>query len=100
GVTSTITLTEVLTKPRRLGDVELENTYRKILLQTRNILILPVVPVIAERAADLRARYNLKTPDALQIATALDAGCDAFLTNDAGIQRVTDLKILIVSELE
>jgi predicted nucleic acid-binding protein len=41
------------------------------------------------QAASLRARYGLRTPDALQISVALAAGCSAFLTNDARLQRVT-----------
>jgi predicted nucleic acid-binding protein len=39
---------------------------------------------VSQKAADIRVRYGLKLPDALQIASALVAGCDAFLTNDAG----------------
>jgi len=54
----------------------------------------------AKVAADLRARYNLRTPDALQLATAIKAGCDAFLTNDATLKKVTELKVLVLSELQ
>jgi predicted nucleic acid-binding protein len=42
----------------------------------------------------------LRTPDALQIATALEAGCEAFLSNDAGLRRVTELRVLILDDLE
>ena len=55
---------------------------------------------IARIAADIRARYRLQLPDAFQIATALDAGCQAFLTNDAQLKRIAELKMLLVSELE
>ena len=54
---------------------------------------------MAEIAADLRARYRLRTPDALQIAAALVTGCEAFLTNDAALRRVTDLQVLVLDEL-
>lgn len=37
---------------------------------------------IYDRAAQLRARYQLKAPDALHLATALHYGCDEFWTND------------------
>jgi predicted nucleic acid-binding protein len=37
---------------------------------------------VYRRAADLRARHNLKTPDALHLATAQLHGCTAFWTND------------------
>ena len=53
----------------------------------------------AQRAAELRARYNLTLPDALQMAVALESGCDAFLTNDSGFKRVTELRGLILDEL-
>jgi predicted nucleic acid-binding protein len=48
----------------------------------------------------LRARYNLRTPDALHVATRIDATCDAFLTNDAGIKRVIEIAVLVLDELE
>jgi len=54
----------------------------------------------AKRAATLRAKYNLRTPDALQVATALEFDCQAFLTNDIALKRVTELRVLILDELE
>jgi uncharacterized protein len=39
-------------------------------------------------AADLRAEYGLKTPDALHLATARHHACDVFLTNDDRLGRV------------
>ncbi|WP_416670565.1 type II toxin-antitoxin system VapC family toxin [Egbenema bharatensis] len=45
-------------------------------------------------------KHNLKLTDALQLATALEAGCQAFLTNDTQLKRVTELKVLVISELE
>jgi predicted nucleic acid-binding protein len=38
--------------------------------------------------------------DALQIATALIAGCAALLANDTRLQRVTELRVLVLDELE
>jgi len=61
--------------------------------------MIDVDGMIAERAADLRARYNLRTPDAIHIATAIVAGCDAFLTNDLALRRVTELRVLTLSTL-
>lgn len=98
--TSTITLTEVLTKPLKAGDKALVNAYHEMLENTQNIIIVPVDNTIANKAAELRAQYNLKTPDALQIATAIESGCDAFLTNDLGLRRVNEVKILVLDELE
>lgn len=98
--TSVITLTEVLTKPLRLSNSLLADEYRQRLIYGRNLKLWPIDPAIAELAADLRARYRLRTPDALQIATALAADCEAFLANDGGLRRVTELRVLILDELE
>lgn len=54
---------------------------------------------MAVLAAELRARYMLRTPDAIQVAASLHAGCEAFLTNDADLRRVTELRIVLVSDL-
>jgi len=95
-----ITLTEVLVHPLRQGNPRLSDEYRSLLLTSGDFQTLPIDAAMAEQGADLRARYGLRTPDALQIATALAAGCTALLTNDARLQRVTDLRVLVLDELE
>jgi predicted nucleic acid-binding protein len=97
---SAITLTEVLTQPKRTGNTKLEHEYRDLLLHSTGLTLVPIGIIIAEGAADLRARYSLKTPDAVQVSAALSSGCEAFLTNDAGLRRVTDLRVLILDEIE
>jgi predicted nucleic acid-binding protein len=77
----------------------LAREYRDLLVHGRNFTLISIDPQIAESAADLRARYNLRTPDALQVAAALQTGCEAFLTNDKGLQRVTELRVLVLDEL-
>jgi predicted nucleic acid-binding protein len=41
-----------------------------------------------------------KIDDALQVATALNSSCEAFLTNDSNLKRVTQLRVLVLDELE
>ena len=96
---SVITLTEVLVQPLRQKNKLLADEYRALLYNAANFKLLPINSPIAETAAELRAQYNLRTPDALHIAAALENGCDAFLCNDNGLKRVTELKILILDEL-
>ena len=55
-------------------------------------------PNIAINAAQIRARYNLELPDALQIAVALNAKCEAFLTNDLTFKRITELRVLVLND--
>lgn len=99
GYSSVVTLTEVLTQPKRIGNKTVQNEYRDLLLYSRNFELIPIDASIAERAADIGAQYNLRTPDALQIATALIAGCEAFLTNDLALKRVAEMQIIVLEEL-
>ncbi|MDQ7036931.1 MAG: type II toxin-antitoxin system VapC family toxin, partial [Anaerolineae bacterium] len=99
-VSSVITLTEVLNHPIKQGNSQLEQEYRDILVNSSDYRLLPITLTIAESAANLRARYNLRTPDALHVATAIEAQCDAFLTNDLGIKRVSEITILLLDELD
>src|SRR5687767_3515608 len=73
-VTSTLTLAEVLVHPMRRGDHELADQYRRILLHANHVTTVPVSETIAEEAAQLRARHALRTPDAIQLATASCSG--------------------------
>ncbi len=54
---------------------------------------------MAVRAAELRARCGLRTPDALQIATVLTHRCDAFLTNDARLKQGDAVRVLVLDDL-
>lgn len=98
-VTSVVTLAEVLVQPLAKGDQKLLQEFRSLLFKGKNLSTLSIDAQIAEHAADLRARYRLRTPDALQIAVALNAGCQAFLTNDIALKRVTELRVLVLDEL-
>ena len=100
GYSSVVTLTEVLVQPKRMNNTAIEREYLDLLLHGRNLTLISIDAAIAESAAELRARYNLRTPDALQIAAILAAGCDAFLTNDIQLKRVTELRVLVLNELE
>jgi len=98
-VSSVLTLTEVLTRPFAEGAHDLVDSYRELLLGSPHLQIWAVDTTVAETAARLRADYRLKTPDALQIAVAHEAGCEAFLTNDDRLKRVEEPRILVLSTL-
>jgi len=51
------------------------------------------------KAAELCATCNFTLTDALQLATAVATQCDAFLTNDKQLKRVSEINILVVEEL-
>ena len=99
-VTSPITLLECLVVPYRLGLAALQQDYVDMIVSGFNTTFVHINDAIARHAAELRARYNLTLLDAMQIAAAVGSGCDAFLTNDAQLRRVTDIQVLVLSDLE
>jgi predicted nucleic acid-binding protein len=98
--TSPITLLECLVLPCRSGSADLQRDFTELIVRGRGVTFISLDDAIAERGADLRARYNLSLADAIQVATALTAGCDAILTNEVAIRRVSELPIVIVGDLE
>lgn len=89
---STITLAEVLTGPFKAGQTVLAKRYEKALSHYN---VIPVSTPIAALAAQLRAQYRLKLPDAIQLATGLDIGAAAFVTHDRDFSQVSGVEILM-----
>jgi predicted nucleic acid-binding protein len=98
-VTSTLTLTEVLIHPYRKGDIALARQYYRILRGAANLRMLAPSTQIAAEAARIRAAHGLKTPDAIQMATALSERATAFLTNDTGISSIPGLSVTVLEKL-
>jgi predicted nucleic acid-binding protein len=98
-VTSFVTLIEVLVRPLREGRPDLAEEYRDILLHSPALIAIPLDEGIAEEAAGLRARHNIRTPDALQVATAIRAGASWFLTNDAELANLPEIPVLVLKQL-
>ncbi len=94
GVTSTVTLLETLVVPIRAGNLALAERYETLLSNSRGLRLIDLDRPLIRQAAQIRALEGLKTPDALQVAAALRAGCTAFLTNDRKIPAVGGLRVL------
>lgn len=48
----------------------------------------------------MRAKYNLRTPDALQYATALHFNADYFLTNDNRLGILQDIPCILLADIQ
>ena len=96
GVTSTITLMEITVRPWQLGREMVAREYEAILVHFPNLSIVDVDRNVARTAAQLRARYNVSPPDALQVAASVSFGAKAFLTNDKRLSRLQELTDVIV----
>jgi predicted nucleic acid-binding protein len=97
-VTSTVTLLEVLVQPLRSNNTALASEYQDILLNSK-LMTVEVSSAIAEQAARLRASYNIRTPDAIQISAALNAGATYFFTNDIRLPEIPSIQILSLDSL-
>ena len=82
GVTSELTLAEVLPYPIGRGDREQVEAYETLLTKGEGLTVLPVDRATLRLAGELRASHRLHLPDAIHVATALRGGCSAILTND------------------
>ena len=98
-VTSELTVAEVLVKPKRDTNLKLEEAYRQFLLPTASFRNSAVSREILEAAADIRAHSALKLPDAIHFASAINEGCDSFLTNDDRFEGMTGIKVMLLSHL-
>jgi len=98
-ITSVITLSEVLVMPLREGNTKLAKQYENILTSAENIDIYEINIQIAKESAQLRAKYTIKTPDTIQLATAQYYSVDYFLANDLRLKSINKLNILILNDL-
>lgn len=92
--TSELTLCEVLTAPFKNNDAALISKYRQFIEASGAFQLCRASREIFVRASLYRARHGLKTPDAIHIATALEAGCSVFLTGDRAIRAPASLRIV------
>jgi predicted nucleic acid-binding protein len=97
-ITSTITLLEVLVHPLRNGDETLARKYRDILLSSKGLTTFEIFHEVSEMASKLRAKYPIRTPDAIQIAVGIIYQASFFLTNDPSSRKVSEIKVLVVDD--
>ena len=79
-ITTNITLLEVMVHPIRKGNRSLAESYRNILLHSDGFTTYEITHELAEYASGLRAEYNIRTPDAIQISAAILYGDGVLIT--------------------
>ena len=97
-LTSTITPLEVLVLPFKTINESLAEEYREILLHSEGLTTYEIVHEVSELAAKLRVKYTIRTPDAIQMAVGILYGADTFLTNDSGLKKVKDIKVVTLED--
>jgi len=97
-VCSELVIAETLVRPIRERALDLEAAFRDV-FAAPEVQVVPATRRLWEETARLRAATGLKTPDALHAATALQAECALFITNDADFRRVEGLPVTILDDL-
>ena len=99
GVTTTVTLAEILTAPAKTGDRRALQDYELYLTRFPNLRIMPLDVALARETALVRGETGLRTPDAIQVAAARLAGADAIVTNDRRwVGRVVAPAVVVLEE--
>lgn len=97
-ITSTITLLEVLVQPFKIKNETLAERYREILLYSEGLTTFEIIHEVSEMSSKLRAKYSIKTPDAIQIAVGILYGAVKFVTNDPALKKVSDIDVLVLDD--
>ncbi len=94
---SRLSILECLVHPLRNQDYHIIEQYRSFFAR-QELVIIDLLPEVIEKALWLRVNYNLRTPDALQAACALELphNTSVFLTGDKTFTRVSELNVHIV----
>jgi predicted nucleic acid-binding protein len=99
GITSYLTLLEILIKPKAEGFSQEARDYEYYLTTFPNLSLMEMGLEVARKASDLRAAERIKTPDAIQLATAILYGATGFITNDKIFDRTKEIDVLILDKL-
>lgn len=97
-VSSELILMEALVLPLRNADALAINAYEQLFLSS-DMRLIPISQSVLRQAATIRSTTNLKTPDAIHAATALTVDCTQFITNDKAFRNVSDLPVVVLSEV-
>jgi predicted nucleic acid-binding protein len=96
--TSTLTLLEVLVQPYHLKKDDLVLKFYSLLTTYPNLTWIPMTLAVADNAARIRAEYRLKTPDAIQAASAITMGATGFVCNDKIFEKVTNFESYVIEK--
>ena len=99
GLITPITAAELLVKPVEAGRHDLADRYRVAMSNLANVSLVTVGFTAGCMAGALRAKYRLRLPDMLQVATALEHGSCALITNDQALARVTEVPVVLLDDL-
>jgi len=99
GFISVMTIAEIISIYRRLGEEETIVAKTSIESLIGEDGIIPITKQLAEFAGKLKAEYRVSLGDAFIIATALSIGCNYLVTLDSEIRAVNLIEVKSPKEL-
>jgi predicted nucleic acid-binding protein len=94
GVTSELTVAETLVYPFRKENADAVDSFLSFLSDRPSFKTVAISRPVLLRAARIRAGTRLKLADAIHLATALEAGCTRFLTNDRDFRAGDGIEVV------
>ena len=98
-VASELVLLELLVAPLKKGAQDVADEIELTLLHFPHLQLAPVTRAVLVRAAEIRARYGLRTPDAVMVATAIESGATLSVTNDSAWRKVREIEVVLLQDL-
>lgn len=99
GIASELTLLELTVRPLQLGRQDAADDYETLLSYFPNLDLDPITRLILLEAAGLRARYRLRTPDAIQLATGIMGGATLAITNDEAWRNLPMIETVVLADV-
>lgn len=99
GIASELTLLELTVRPLQLGRQDAADDYETLLSYFPNLDLEPISRLILLEAAGLRARYRLRTPDAIQLATGIKGGATLAITNDEAWRNLPMIETVVLADV-
>lgn len=99
-VASELVLLELLVAPLKKGSQDVADEIELMLLHFPHLQLAPVTRAVLVRAAEIRARYAMRTPDAIMLASAVESGATLAIANDVAWRKVKQVDVLLLRDLK
>lgn len=94
-VVSDLVRMECSVRPLRLNDAITLAAFNGY-FDSEDVDVAPITAAVCNRAAIIRARHNFRPMDSLHLATAVESGCERFLTHDVRLRSFSDIAVEVL----
>jgi uncharacterized protein len=95
-VVSDLVRMECSVRPLRLNDAITLAAFNGY-FDSEDVDVAAITGAVCNRAAIIRAKYNFRPMDSLHLATAIENGCQRFLTHDVRLRGFPDVAVEVLA---